>query len=77
MSTAEGPLSSNSVGSDFSFVLPFARSMRNSAGFIAIRGAQPIEEKYIIASEAFPKYKELPLPKRISLSNLLKILLDG
>lgn len=73
----EGLPSSSSVGSDLSFVLPFARSMRNSAGFIAISGAQPIEEKYVIDSEAFPKYKELPLPKRMSLSNLLNILLDG
>lgn len=58
-------------------MLPLARSIRNSAGFIAMRGEQPIEEKYSIASDAFPKYKEQPLPKRISLSNLLNSLLDG
>jgi len=38
---------------------------------------QPMEEKYTIASDAFPKYKELPLPKRINLSNLLNSLIDG
>ncbi|XP_044500262.1 probable disease resistance protein At4g27220 [Mangifera indica] len=55
-----------------SFMFPFARSMRNSAGFMAMRGEQPIEEKYGMASKAFPEYKELPLPNRMSLSNSLK-----
>ena len=44
---------------------------------MAMSGEQPNEEKYSIASEALPKYKELPLLKRISLSNLLNSLLDG
>lgn len=70
-------LSSKSDGTDPSFMFPFARSMRNSAGLIARRGAQPIEEKYSISSEIFPKYKELPLSKRINSSNFLKSLLDG
>lgn len=38
-------LSSNSDGTETSFTLPFARSSRNSAGFIAMRGVHPIDEK--------------------------------
>lgn len=35
----------DSDGVDMSFMLPLARSIRNSAGFIAMRGEKPMEEK--------------------------------
>lgn len=70
-------LSSKFEGKDLSFMFPFARSSRNSAGFIDISGEQPMVEKYFIASDALPKYKELPFPRSISLSNLQNSLLDG
>lgn len=70
-------LVSMSEGKDLSLIFPFARSMRNSAGFMAIRGEQPIDEKYTIASEAFPEYREHPFPNRISLSNVMNNRLDG
>lgn len=76
-SPGEGPLSSSSEGIDFSFIFPLARSIKNSAGFIAISGKHPMDEKYTIASEVFPKYNEFPLLKRISLSNLLNRRLEG
>ena len=48
-------LSSNSDGIETSFRFPFARSSKYSAGFMAIRGEHPIDEKYAVASDAFPK----------------------
>lgn len=35
----------NFVGNDLSFTFPFARSIGNSAGFMAIKGEHPIQEK--------------------------------
>ena len=46
VSVSECPtLSSNSDGTETSFMFPLARSNRNSAGFMAIKGEHPMDEK--------------------------------
>lgn len=72
-----GEESRKTSGTKISSTLPVARSSSNSAGFMAISGTKPRDEKYGTASEAFPWYIERPSEIRSSLSNMQNMRLDG
>lgn len=51
---SSGDDSRNTSGTNISSTLPVARSSSNSAGFMAISGTNPRDEKYGTASQALP-----------------------
>jgi hypothetical protein len=74
---SSGDDSLKTSGTKISSTLPVARSSSNSAGFMAISGTNPRDEKYGTASQALPWYIGSPSEIRSSLSNMQNIRLDG